>query len=175
MITVAWVLAIVFGLFAFVVFFGAPYVPVRRRDVKKAFDELYLIAKSDVLVDLGSGDGRVLREASSRGARAIGIELNPILVAIGRWLSRGDKNVTVQWGNLKRTRFPDNATVIYLFATSRDSVPFMRKIEHEVARLNRPLYVLSYGFSLPGHKPLKRNELHFLYEIKPLQSNKHKV
>lgn len=170
-----WIFAIIFGLFAFVVFFGAPYVPVRRRDVKKAFDELYPLSPSDVLVDLGSGDGRVLREVSKRGAHAVGIELNPILVSISRWLSRGDDKVTVRLGNLRRDSFPDDTTIVYLFATSRDSGPFVRKIEREATRLGRKLYVLSYGFKLPGHEPVRRNDLHLLYEIKPLQSDKHKV
>jgi len=172
---VIWFLVIIFGLFAFVVFFGAPYVPVRRRDVKKAFDELYQLGPSDVLVDLGSGDGRVLREASKRGARAVGVELNPILVILSRWMSRGDKKVSVRLSNLKREPFPDGTTVIYLFATSRDSGPFAKKIEREATRLGRKLYVLSYGFNLPGRKPTKRNNLHLLYEIKPLQPSKHKV
>ena len=172
---IIWALAVVFGLFAFVVFFGAPYVPVRRRDVKRAFDELYPLSPTDVLVDLGSGDGRVLREASKRGASAVGIELNPILVVISKWLSRVDEKVSVRLSNLKREAFPDDTTIVYLFATSRDSGSFTRKIESEATRLNRKLYVLSYGFNLPGHKPVKRNDLHFLYEIKPLQSDKHKV
>jgi len=44
-------------LFGFVAFTGAPYVPSRRRDLQKAFDELYRLKKTDVLVDIGSGGG----------------------------------------------------------------------------------------------------------------------
>lgn len=175
MSALAWLLGILFFLFAFVVFFGAPYVPVRRRDVTKAFDELYSLKKSDLLIDLGSGDGRVLREVSRRGARAVGVELNPVLVVISRWLSRGDKSVSVRLGNLKRVTFPEETTAVYLFATSRDVKGFTAKIEQEAARLGRPLFVLSYGFALPGREPLKRNELHLLYKIVPLQPDKHKV
>lgn len=172
---VLWILAIIFGLFAFVVFFGAPYVPVRRRDMQKAFDEVYQLKESDVVVDLGSGDGKVLREVSRRGAHAVGIELNPLLVLASRWLSRGDRRVSVRLGNLKREAFPDDTTVVYLFATSRDVRHLIVKIEKEAVRLGRALYVLSYGFALPGYEPLRRNDLHFLYEIAPLQPDKHKV
>ena len=77
-------IAAVVLLFGFVAFTGAPYVPSRRRDLQKAFDELYRLKKTDVLVDIGSGDGIVLREASRRGARAIGYELQPLLVLISR-------------------------------------------------------------------------------------------
>ena len=89
-------IAAVVLLFGFVAFTGAPYVPSRRRDLQKAFDELYRLKKTDMLVDIGSGDGVVLREASRRGARAIGYELQPLLVLISRWLSRHDEKVSVR-------------------------------------------------------------------------------
>jgi hypothetical protein len=60
-------LAIFFGL---VVFIGAPYVPSQRKYVRRAFEHLGLGAK-DVLVDIGSGDGVVLRIAASYGAKAV--------------------------------------------------------------------------------------------------------
>ena len=53
----------------FTVFFGAPYVPAKLRDVQQAFDELRPVTKHDVVLDLGSGDGKVLREVSRRGAK----------------------------------------------------------------------------------------------------------
>lgn len=175
MIILFWAIVGIFGLFAFVVFFGAPYVPVRRHDIKKALDELYPITSADVLVDLGSGDGKVLREVSSRGGRAVGIELNPVLVILSRLLSRGDSRVEVRLGDFRRLRFPSDTTIVYVFGTSRDIKRLVRKVENETARLKRPLYILSYGFELPGQEPTRRNDLHFLYEIQPLQSDKHKV
>jgi hypothetical protein len=45
-------IAAVVLLFGFVAFTGAPYVPSRRRDLQKAFDELYQLKKTDVLVDI---------------------------------------------------------------------------------------------------------------------------
>ena len=69
-------IAIIVGFSAFM---GAPYLPSHRRDVARAFDELYPLSSSDVLLDIGSGDGVVLRQASKRGARAIGYEIHPLL------------------------------------------------------------------------------------------------
>lgn len=37
------------------------------------------------LVDLGSGDGRIVIEAARLGLRSEGLELNPWLVAYSRW------------------------------------------------------------------------------------------
>jgi SAM-dependent methyltransferase len=38
------------------------------------------VGKDDYLIDLGSGDGRIVIEAAKRGARAFGVDLDPSLV-----------------------------------------------------------------------------------------------
>ena len=63
----------------FTAFFGAPYVPSRRRDVRRLFMNDYPLRSDDVVLDLGSGDGTVLRVIRQAGARAIGYELHPLL------------------------------------------------------------------------------------------------
>ena len=74
------VLAFVF-LFGVVAFIGAPYVPSHKKYVRRAFEH-FGFGEGDVLVDAGSGDGIVLRIASKQGMRAIGYEINPVLVLI---------------------------------------------------------------------------------------------
>jgi predicted RNA methylase len=105
-----WVVAGIVVLAGFVAFTGAPYVPSKRRDVAKAFDELYPLTSKDVLVDIGSGDGIVLRMASKYGAKAIGYEIHPVLVLVSRLLSRRDKNVRVRLANFWRVPLPDTNT-----------------------------------------------------------------
>ena len=175
MIILAWIAATIFLIFGFVVFFGAPYVPAKLRHVRAAFDELYPISDKDVLVDLGSGDGKVLREAARRGATAVGVELNPILVALTRLISWGDKAVRVQLGSMWLMSFPAETTVVYVFGTSRDIARIERKISKEATRLGRPLHVISHGFELPGAQLVKSNNAHHLYKVTPLQPNKLKV
>jgi len=85
-----WIVFAIALVFAAVVAVGAPYVPSKRKDLVDAFDELYPISKNDLVLDIGSGDGIVLREVARRGGRAVGIEINPILVLISKWLSRSD-------------------------------------------------------------------------------------
>jgi precorrin-6B methylase 2 len=46
--------------------------------------ELAKITAHDFVIDLGSGDGRIVIAAAARGARALGIEYDPGLVAISR-------------------------------------------------------------------------------------------
>lgn len=42
------------------------------------------VTSSDFVIDLGSGDGRIAIAAAKRGARALGIEYNPDMVALSR-------------------------------------------------------------------------------------------
>lgn len=164
-----WLFVFIVLSFGFVVFFGAPYVPSKKRDLKKAFDELYPLTKKDLLVDIGSGDGVVLRMVSERGAKAVGYELNPILVVISRFLSRRHPGVTTILADFWRVQLPQDTTVVYTFGESRDIKKMAAKVQIEATRLNRKLAFISYGFAVPGMEPVKQTRSHFLYDITPLQ------
>jgi SAM-dependent methyltransferase len=61
-----------------------PFVPSPEYVVRRML-ELAEIKKNDVLYDMGSGDGRVVIEAAKKfGIRAVGVDLNPELVARAR-------------------------------------------------------------------------------------------
>ncbi len=146
-------------------FFGAPYVPSRRRDVTRMFDTLYPLSKNDVVFDAGSGDGLILREVSRRGASAVGYEINPIFWAISKFMSSSYKRVTIKLANFWIEPLPDNVTVVYAFTVTRDGKKLLKKIMRERERLNRPLTVICYGSPLPGVKPTKSYEAYNLYEF----------
>ena len=147
------------------VFFGAPYVPSRRRDIQNVFNKLRPITKGDVVFDAGSGDGVVLREVSRRGGTAIGAEINPIFWYISKVISRGYKNVSVSLGNMWVDPFPDDITLLYVFAVSRDGKKLLAKINKERERIGRPFEVLCYGSPLPGITPKREFEAYHLYDF----------
>jgi SAM-dependent methyltransferase len=167
-----WTVALIVLAFGFVVFWGAPYVPSKKKDLERALDELYSLSENDVLVDIGSGDGIVLRAAARRGARAIGYELNPLLVAIARWISRGEPRVQVHVANMWHIHLPPETTVVYVFTVVRDIAKLTRKFDEEATRLGKTLNVISYGCEVPGRTPLKTLGAHNLYEFTPLQIKK---
>lgn len=59
------------------------WVPSPQRLVDKMLD-MARVTPKDTLIDLGSGDGRTVISAARRGARALGIEYNPDMVALSR-------------------------------------------------------------------------------------------
>lgn len=170
MTIVFWIFAGIVLAFGFVVFWGAPYVPSKKKDLAQALDKLYPVDKDDVLIDIGSGDGVVLRAAAKRGARAIGYELNPILVAISNFLSRRESRVSSHVANFWYIKLPPETTVIYVFAVSRDIAKLTRKLDAEALRLNKSFKVITYGSEVPDRKAVATVGAHNLYEFTPLQT-----
>jgi len=171
----AWLFAGIVLLFGFVVFRGAPYVPSHKKEVRRALKDLYAVGKDDVLVDVGSGDGIILREAAKQGARAVGYELNPALVLISKFLSRGDAKISTRLADFWLTPLPDDTTVVYAFTVTRDIKKMAAKLQKEATRLERPLYLISYGTNIPMREPIKVLKAHHLYRFEPLQSTKAQV
>lgn len=156
-------------LFGFGAFFGAPYVPTRRRDVQRMFEELYPLRQDDVLLDIGSGDGLVLRAARKHGAgRAVGYEINPLFYAISRLLSWRDREIQIRLVNAWITAFPDDVTVVYIFSVNKDSKRLERLLQRETDRLQRPLTLICYGNPLPRIAAARQFEAYSLYTFQPL-------
>ena len=53
-----------------------PYEPTPRETVQKMLD-LAGVKDGDVVYDLGCGDGRIVIEAAKRGARGVGVDIDP--------------------------------------------------------------------------------------------------
>jgi precorrin-6B methylase 2 len=59
------------------------WVPTPQAVVDKMLD-MAKVTKDDLVMDLGSGDGRTVITAAKRGARAMGIEYNPDMVELSK-------------------------------------------------------------------------------------------
>lgn len=157
------VVVVVLLCFAVVLLVGAPYVPTLDLQQKRALDMLAL-RPGDHLLELGCGDGRVLRAAARRGIRATGYELNPILWLVAWLLSwRYRDVVTVRYGNFWATPWPP-ADGIYVFLLDR----FMEKLHKKVIQEYRgkKVKIVSYAFQIPGEKVVKEAHGLYLYEYR---------
>ena len=65
------------------------WVPTPASLVEKMLD-MAKVTPQDVVVDLGSGDGRNVIAAAKRGARSRGVEFNPEMVKLSRGLAEKD-------------------------------------------------------------------------------------
>ena len=146
---------------------GAPYVPTLKASVEKALTKLYPIKAGDLLIDLGAGDGVVLYTATKHGAKALGLEINPILTLIAKWRFRRNKNITMRCRNFYHYSFPKETTVVYAFAVSIHIEKIRHKIEREATRLGKPIYFISNAFDLKNLKPEKQLDSFYLYKIEP--------
>lgn len=139
---------------------GAPYVPILRRDSRKIL-ALANLKPGQTLIDLGSGDGRLLRAAAAQGIRCIGYEINPYLVLISRivcWRYR--HLVTIHTADIWHIKLPV-ADVIYVFILDRH----MARLEEKFAReLTTPTKVISYIYELPNKAPLHTTPNTYVYQ-----------
>ena len=94
------------------------WVPTSPELVEKMLDLAGVTAK-DFIIDLGSGDGRTVIAAAKRGARALGVEYNPDLVALSRQRAAAagvSANATFVQGDMYAADV-SQATVLALFLT----------------------------------------------------------
>ena len=95
------------------------WVPTSQALVDKMLD-LAQVTPDDFVIDLGSGDGRTVITAAKRGARALGIEYNPDMVALSRYnaeIEGVSEKASFINADLFETDFSE-ATVITMFLLS---------------------------------------------------------
>jgi SAM-dependent methyltransferase len=136
-----------------------------------AFFELATLSNSDVVYDLGSGDGRLLFMALEKGAgRAVGIELNPDLV---REASETAKRKSLQDRIIfLNADFMDvsleDASVVLCYLTPYASAALKVKLESELKLGSR---VVVEMFPVPAWKPTKQinreGKQFYLYNMPP--------
>lgn len=161
--TILWAItAIVFVLFVFVIAFGAPYLPTLKSRAPDAL-KLLNLKPGQTLVELGSGDGRLLRLAAKEGIYSIGYELNPLLVMWTYLVSwRYRKYITVHLGNFWHHKLPPTDG-IYAFLLD----PYMEKLNKKIIQeCDKKVKLVSFAFEIPGKKATKEINGMRLYEYK---------
>ncbi|MDR0955661.1 MAG: hypothetical protein LBM73_00875 [Candidatus Nomurabacteria bacterium] len=158
------ILLIVVLLFGLTALTGAPYVPTRKNWARAALD-LARPGADDLVVDLGSGDGVILKLAALGDARAIGYEINPLLVLLSKIRLRKIPLANAKLKNFWRANLPPQTTIVYIFTCGRDVRRLVKYLRRQRARLDHPLKIVSFGFALPSLKMTRKNSGARLYEI----------
>ncbi len=153
-------LALVVITFCFVVFFGAPYLPTLKPQVRAAFDLLSLPTGSHIL-ELGAGDGRVALEALKRGYRVTAVELNPILCMIMFFVTlRYRRQIRIICADFWRLSWPDT-DAIFVFLLDK----YMPKLEAKIQTRYTSVKLVSFAFKIPGKNITAEKAGVYLYDF----------
>lgn len=110
------------------------------------------LSQRDVALDVGSGDGRLLRAVAPYVREALGIEINPVLV----WYSRcvnvlfHHRNTRIVQGNFWTYNLAD-IDVLFVYCIHSKMELFEKKVVNEMKPGSR---IVSNGFSLPNCMPV---------------------
>lgn len=122
------------------------------------------VGKKDTILDVGSGDGRILIEAAKLGAKAIGYEIDPVLV----WQSRkrikeeGVRNQAKVY--LKSFWHADfnQATVVTIYQFPK----YMDKLQNILEnKITHPIVVISNDYQFPRKKYVEKENKVYLYRF----------
>lgn len=140
---------------------GGPFVPSSKRAVE-AMIRLAELSPGQTVIDVGSGDGRVLFAAATSGANAIGLEINPYLVWYTRLralLGQYRGRITVLWKNLWKADM-SQADVVFVYLIPWRMEDLAEKLEDE---LKPGALVVSNSFIFPGWKIVREDRGNHIY------------
>jgi precorrin-6B methylase 2 len=145
---------------------GAPWARTSLEKVDRML-ELAEVKPGETVVDLGAGDGRIVIRAARRfGARAIGVEVDPLrwwIANLAICVLRLRGRARVVRGNMFAYDLSeaDVVTLYLLQGTNRQLKPHLAEGLHRGAR------VVSHAFPVEGWTPLvvDREQRLYLYEM----------
>ena len=126
------------------------WVPTAEALVEKMLD-LAKITPQDVVMDLGSGDGRNVIGAAKRGARAVGFEFNPQMVELSRANAKkagvADRATFVEGDMYEADISKATALVLFLLPVN------LEKLTPKFLDLKPGTRIVDNTFAIPGWEP----------------------
>jgi len=165
---------ILFMFLLFDAFLDLPYVATQRRIIETIMKFAQVKKgrrpggrsglEGETIVDLGSGDGRLLFASAKKGARAIGYEINPLLIfltLLHAKLKGLSDNIVVIRRNLWKADLKV-ADVIFVYA-KRKTMQKFEDFVYKNAKSGTRIVVNTNPF--PSKKPVKEENKIFLYLV----------
>jgi ubiquinone/menaquinone biosynthesis C-methylase UbiE len=126
------------------------WVPTSPALVERMLDLAHVTA-DDFVIDLGSGDGRMVIAAAKRGARALGVEFNPKMVQLAQQLANeagvADRATFVE-GDMFEADL-SRATVLALFLLPDN----LRRLEPKFRAMPPGTRIVVNTFGIPDWNP----------------------
>lgn len=144
---------------------GPPFVPSNDEFTKNAVLEIKkLHPKPKKILDMGSGDGKLVIALAEAGFHADGVELNPKLVVQSRRSIQKKKfknRAIIVWGNFW-SYDTSSYDVIVLYVIKH----IMPKLEVKLLKeLHKGSYIISNYFVFPHLKPIRDDKRTKVYKV----------
>jgi SAM-dependent methyltransferase len=134
-----------------------PFVPTSEPVVKEML-ELAKVGPRDIVYDLGCGDGRIVIAAAQRGARAVGIDIDPKRIKEARANAKAAgvaNKVEFREGDLFEAELGE-ATVVTLYLLSSVNLKLRPKLLKELKPGTR---IVSHAFDMGDWQPAETRQV----------------
>jgi len=156
------ILFIIIFYFSFSIFKGAPFAVTSPTKVKKII-QLAGEVKGKKVVDLGSGDGRLVIALAQAGAEAHGYEINPILAWLSRWKIKKAKVKDKAY--IHRQSYWQKNLAEYDIIVSFGIFYIMERLEKKLLNELKPgTIVISNFCKFPHWQSIKEEDKIYLYQ-----------
>ena len=140
-----------------------PYVGTNRKKIETIM-KFAQLKKGQTVVDLGSGDGRLLIASAQQGAFAIGYEINPIFIFLSKFKSKArgvSDHIKIYQQSLWKADLKV-ADVIFVYALRKS----MKKFEDFIYKNAQPdTRIIVNTNPFPNRKPIKFENGIYLYIV----------
>jgi 16S rRNA A1518/A1519 N6-dimethyltransferase RsmA/KsgA/DIM1 with predicted DNA glycosylase/AP lyase activity len=137
---------------------GAPFVP-STNPTAESMIKLAQLKKGMVCYDLGSGEGKLLKRIASYGAKAIGVEINPLLVLYSKIRFLTNPLISVLWQSFWTTNLSD-ADVIFVYLLPLRMEKLKTKLMKEC---KKGTLIISNSFIFPDWKIMRQDAKNHVY------------
>lgn len=132
----------------------SPWAPWWRTNTKtaKAICKLANINNKDIVYDLGCGDAEVLLQAAKRGAKGVGIEIDPLRVFVAKarvFINNFNDKITIKRNNFFNEKYLD-ATVIIVYLIPKTLDKLLPRFKKQLKKGTR---IVSFRYEMK--MPLK--------------------
>jgi len=134
---------------------GAPWVPLDKKNIRRLLKAANL-NENTVLLDLGSGDGKILIQAAREFniKKALGIEISWLLhfwAKLKIKILGLEKKIFLKQGNFFNESFGEADTIVCFLYPE-----VLNNLKSKFSKELRPgTLILSVAFSIPGWQPIK--------------------
>lgn len=137
---------------------GAPFVPTTNPTADSMI-ALAKLKKGMIAYDLGSGEGKLLKRIAQKGATAIGIEINPLLVLYSTIRFYFTPHISTRWKSFWSISLAD-ADVLFIYL-----LPLrMEKLEKKILKeCKKGTVIVSNSFLFPNMIQIEKDEKNHVY------------